>query len=207
MIKKYVSLGLLAAMLSGCATQYGGQSRYSFHIPDKKVELQYERPKNIGLEDMLKSVQKTRRCVKHDKKMHLKYHDVMEEVNDFVEKKKYNEAGRKIRTAVDSLAREKFSTRNQYMDTFKNYSYKIVESVSPVYEETSSTEGIVGGIISLPFVAAFSVVGTVLGQDEKVKNNIEQYKNLFKGERRKIKDGYDRIYKVMLYYDKRIRIK
>lgn len=221
MIKKFAAIALIAGMITGCAPTYHGGyvEHHSSRAPRYKISNKnsYSLPaqnnrKARNLEDLLGSVQilshsveNKRNKVIHEKKLKVKYNNRLNEINQLVKEKRYSTVRSKINNFVRELQNERFSSKPTYVDIFKNFSYTRIDYVSPVYKEeyNTSMEGVVTGIIATPFAAVFTVAGTFLGQDRKVKQNLEDYKRCFAEKTKvKVKEGYYNVFKVIPYYGK-----
>lgn len=220
MIRKYAAIAALAGMISGCASasHYGGHiSSYSSYTNKHNIRSQNSPScaKSGSIDDLFKSIDtfsrdsgKNQKSRISKKQLDNKYMAILHEIDILVTNQKYRCIKSKIKSAVIALQKEDKDIKNRYINVFKQYTYTRIDYVSPVYEEKQTPDmgGIAAGLITLPFAAAFSVVGTLLGQDEQVSDNIDQVKGLFKGskKRRKIKDGYYKRYKITPYYNKKI---
>jgi len=225
MIRRYTAIAVIAAMISGCASvsQYGGYtSNHSSRAHTQRIEpkkyyvLQEKVCKADNLEDLLGNIEDFSKSAESNKseaiierQLGIEYNNMLDEINQLVENKKYSLVKNKISSAVKSLQKKNFNSRDKYIETFRNYSYTRTDYVSPVYEEkyNMSLDGIAVGLIFTPFVVLSTVAGTLLGQDGKVKKDLEDYKKCFAEKTIvKVKQGYYTVFRVIPYSKKEVLV-
>lgn len=222
MIRKAVSVGLAASMLYGCATSYttgGGVDSRHYFVQEKNVEYQEtrfyhgkSRAKDLeslldSVESLSENVEKSRRRAMADRKHYNKYKSMLEHVDSLVQDRQYAYAEKKIRKAVGRLRREDFSTRDRFLDVFRNYSYIRADYISPVVRETrkAGTDSVIKGILELPIAIGLGLVALVLHEPDAGQKVVDHAMENFEKKnvhKRTIKKGHYKVYKITPYYGK-----